>query len=61
MWLSQIKMYGTSRGARFLAVVGVCGVKGEATSYLWYVRSLTCALSMHDQVLEVANCFNCVG
>jgi hypothetical protein len=37
------------------------GVKGEATSYLWYVRSLACALSMHDQVHGVVNCFNCVG
>jgi hypothetical protein len=37
------------------------GVKGEATSYLWYVRSSTCALSMYDQVPGAVNCFNCVG
>jgi hypothetical protein len=37
------------------------GVKGEATSYLWYVRSSTCALSMHGQVTGMANCVNCVG
>jgi hypothetical protein len=37
------------------------GVKGEATSYLWYVKSLTCALSMHGQVPGAVNCFNYVG
>jgi hypothetical protein len=37
------------------------GLKGEATSYLWYVRSSACALSMHDQVPRAANCVNCVG
>jgi hypothetical protein len=26
------------------------GVKGEATSYFWYIRISTCALSMHDHV-----------
>jgi hypothetical protein len=25
MWPSQIKMYGTSLGAKFQAMVGVCG------------------------------------
>jgi 3-methyladenine DNA glycosylase Mpg len=39
----------------------VDGVKGEATSYLWYVRSSTCALSMHGQVHGVVNCFNYVA
>jgi hypothetical protein len=28
----------------------VQSVKGEATSYLWYVRSPACSLSMHDKV-----------
>jgi hypothetical protein len=26
------------------------GVQDEATSYLWYVRSLACSPSMHDKV-----------
>jgi hypothetical protein len=26
------------------------GVKGEATSYLWYVTSPACSLSMHGKV-----------
>jgi hypothetical protein len=37
------------------------GVKGEVTSYLRYVRSSTCALSMHGQVPGVVNCFNYVA
>jgi hypothetical protein len=37
------------------------GVHGEATSYLWYVRSPTCSPSMHGKVSEASNYVNCVG
>jgi hypothetical protein len=37
------------------------GDKGEATSYLWYIRSLACSLSMHSKVPRASNCVNCVG
>jgi hypothetical protein len=37
------------------------GVKGEETSYLWYIKSLTCSLSMYDKVPRVVNCVNCVA
>jgi hypothetical protein len=37
------------------------GVKGEATSYLRYIRSRTCSLSMHGKVPGASNYINCVG
>jgi hypothetical protein len=37
------------------------GVHGEATSYLWYVRSPACSPSMHDKVSGASNYVNCVG
>jgi hypothetical protein len=39
----------------------VGGVKGEASSYFCYVRSPTCALSMHGKVPGALNYVNCVG
>jgi hypothetical protein len=37
------------------------GVKGQPTSYMWYVRSLACSLSMHDKVPRSSNCVNYLG
>jgi hypothetical protein len=36
-------------------------VQGEAISYLWYVRRLTCSLSMYGKVHVALNYVNCVG
>jgi hypothetical protein len=56
----QISSYGWVCGYRWMDHGrGYCscswrrveGVMGEAISYLWYVRSSTCALSMHDKYL----------
>jgi hypothetical protein len=37
------------------------GVHGEATSYLWYIRSPACLPSMHGKVSGESNYVNCVA
>jgi hypothetical protein len=60
-WVCGYRWTDHGRGYCSCSWRRVEGVMGEAISYLWYVRSSTCALSMHDQVPGRTNCANYVA